>query len=100
MLLQFVIILVLYVKKIKWQIVGPNQNNFKLFCVLFKSSTHTGLICVKNSASNISCLGPFKIFYNDDLSFTPLRFPLRVYHMETFRYTRVGRRLQWLLMMG
>jgi hypothetical protein len=32
-----------------------------MYFLVSKSSTHTGLVCVKNSATNISSLGPFKI---------------------------------------
>ncbi len=31
-----------------------------------ESSTRTGLISVKNSLSNITCLGPFKLCYHSD----------------------------------
>jgi hypothetical protein len=37
-----------------------NNQNFKFFCLAPKSPTHTGLVCVKNSSTNISCLDPFK----------------------------------------
>ncbi len=47
-----------YFRGKKWQISGPNQNNFTIFWVFFKSFTHSGLDCVK---TNISCLGPFTI---------------------------------------
>jgi hypothetical protein len=38
----------------KWQISEPNQNNFKILGELVRSSTHTSLDCVNNSARNIS----------------------------------------------
>ncbi len=35
-------------------------NFLKVFCLVPKSPTYTGLICVKFPEPNISCLGPFK----------------------------------------
>ncbi len=44
----------------KWRLSGSNQNNFNFLGVLFKSPSHTGLVCAKHLATNISCSGPFK----------------------------------------
>jgi hypothetical protein len=47
-------------KNTKWRFASQNHKLFKLFGLVPKSPTHTGLICVKTSEPNITSLGPFK----------------------------------------
>jgi hypothetical protein len=60
MRLQFVGVQSSYTKKQNGESQVPTKI-ILIFCVPFKSSTHAGLECVKKSATNISCFGPFKI---------------------------------------
>ncbi len=54
------------ISPIKREIYGPKHKNLIYFLV-HKSSTYTGLDCVKKSATNISRSGPFKSLWPFEL---------------------------------
>ncbi len=50
----------------KWRFSGLNQQNFCIYwpsgyIYLYKSPTHTGIICAKTLEPNISSLAPLKV---------------------------------------
>jgi hypothetical protein len=49
------------IMRLKYKITNmrPEHEKNQFYFIVPKSSTHRGLNCVKNSATNISCLGPF-----------------------------------------
>jgi hypothetical protein len=62
---------------------APNHKLLELFGLVAKSSTHTGLICVKIPATNISCMGPFKKkFLKSVNSYSTLYYTMIIYFSQ------------------
>jgi hypothetical protein len=63
-------------------IFRPKPSQIFFFGLVPKSPIHIGLIYVKNPKPNISCLGPFNVFFGrTNVTFTRLMMP-RFYHLS------------------